>query len=161
MTKRMEEGKLEERGEKEEEEEERKRRNGQSRLMDIQSYDNGRCSSGYTLARNGNSGIGKKYQKRREEVAENGGQAAWHAHDREERGQKRQEKQHGFHRGEVLLVLVGKSEVVGPKTLEPYLTVISERALLNREIKTRGPTKQYFTGDIVPRNDHYAKVNRL
>lgn len=38
-------------------------------------------------------------------------------------------------------VLVGKSEVVGPKTLEPYLTVISERALLNREIKTRGPTK--------------------
>lgn len=37
--------------------------------------------------------------------------------------------------------LVGKSEVVGPKTLEPYLTVISERALLNREIKTRGPTK--------------------
>lgn len=144
----------------------KKEKRGQSRLMDIQFCDNGRCSSGYTLARNGNSGIGKKYQRRRrEEVAEDGGRACIkHAHDREERGQKRQEKQRSgsFHRGVALLVPVErKSEVVGPKTLEPYLTVISERALLNREIKTRGPTKQYFTGDIVPRNDHYAKVNRL
>ena len=51
----------------------------------------------------------------------------------------------------------------GRKRSEPYLTVISERALPNRKIKTKEdqPSSIFYRVDIVPRNDHYAKVNRL